>query len=219
MTVTATGVPPATQNILGLVSETGQFHFISDDGAQYFGTLTISGRNATSKFVGVPSPGATFVDGSVSGTGTLNGTIQERATLTATAVFTTANNAVSNVSMTVQYDRSYEVNSSLAAVDGNYTAKGSPPGTDTITISNGQFSYADNTGCLANGTVSIIDARYNLYNVEFTFANCSTPGQNGLQLQGLLTIYATSNPNLLVFAVHGTVQGTPVAASFGYERT
>lgn len=214
-TVTADGV---TQNILGFVSEGRDFHLIREDGAQFYGTLTISGNRGTSSYTGIAPPGGAFSDGSTHGTGSLTATIQSRARLDITGTFTTQNNAMSNVTMTVQYDSGYDADSALATVAGNYTNP-TTPGSDTFSIANdGVVTYSDSSGCMATGTVTLIDAQYDLYNVEFTFANCAAP-VNGLQLRGLLAIDSTASPNLLVLAMHGTSQGTPVAVLSAYERT
>ena len=66
--------------------------------------------------------------------------------------------------------------------------------------------------------MTLIDAQRNLYNVEFTFANCSVPAQNGSQVQGLLAIDLTENQDLLIMAVHRTMQGVPIAFLFAYQR-
>jgi hypothetical protein len=87
-TVTVAGTPD--QDIFGLVSETKQFQFFQADGVEYFGTLTMSGTRVTSNFTGVPEAGQTFADGSIQGTGTLTGTVQDRSMITFTATFTTA---------------------------------------------------------------------------------------------------------------------------------
>ncbi|MGH8264341.1 MAG: hypothetical protein ACRET4_12735 [Steroidobacteraceae bacterium] len=215
-TTTADG---ATQDIYGFVAESRLFHFIRADGAQFYGTLTITGNDGTASFTGLAPPGTTFADGSTRGTGTLTATIQTRSQLNITGSFTTANNTTSNLTMMVQYDAGYEPDSALASVGGNYAAMGAPPGTDSFSISNtGVVTYSDNTGCMANGTVTLIDSQWNLYNVEFTFSNCPVPAQNGLQVQGLLTIDLTQDPDLLILAVHGTVQGVPIAFLFAYQR-
>lgn len=214
-TVTADGV---TQDILGFVSETRLFHFIREDGAQFYGTFAITGNTGTGSFTGLAPPNTTFADGSTRGSGTLTATIQSRAVLNITGSFTTLNNTTSNLTMQVQYDSGYDPDSALATVGGNYTAFGAP-GSDTFSISNtGVVTYSDTTGCMANGTVSLIDAQWNLYNVEFTFSGCQVAAQNGLQVQGLLTIDVTEDPDLLIMAVHGTTQGVPIAFLFAYQR-
>jgi hypothetical protein len=215
-------VAGATQDIFGLISETRQFQFFQADGVQYFGTLSVTGTKVTASFTGVPSAGTTFTDGSVQGTGTLTGTVQDRTTITFTAAFTTANNTMTNASVTIQYDHSYDADSALATVAGNYTATVNP-GADALSISAaGVLFYQEpTTGCTANGTVTLIDAAYDLYNVEFTFATCVAPfdAQNGLHLSGLMTIDSTANPILIALAMHGTSGAIPVASLFAYQRT
>ena len=218
--MTVAGVAP--QDIFGLISETRQFHFFQADGVQYFGTLVMSGMSVTASFAGVPAAGRTFADGSVKGTGTLTGTVHERSNITFTTAFTTANNTVTNASVTIQYDRSYDADSALATVSGNFTTALSP-GADMLNISGaGVLFYQEPTSsCLANGTVSLIDSQFDLYSAEFTFASCVAPFdvQNGLHLTGLLTIDSTANPNLMALAMHGTLGGNPVASLFLYQRT
>lgn len=219
-TVTVAGTPD--QDIFGLISETKQFHFIQADGVQYFGTLITSGTNVTSTHTGVPFEGTTFADGSVQGTGTLTGTVQDRSTITVTTTFTTANNTVTNASVTLQYDHSYDPDSALATVAASYT-NAIIPTADTLVIDGaGMLSNLDpTTGCTWNGTVTLIDAAYDLYDVEFTYANCLAPkdGPNGLHLTGLLTIDSTASPNAMVLAMHGTTGGVPLAKLFVYQRT
>jgi hypothetical protein len=218
-----------TDNIFALVTEAGDFQFIQSNGSsslsQYFGKLVVSGTHATASFTGVPFPGTTFADGSIQGSGTLTATVQERSQITFDATFTTANNTVTNASATMTYSKDYETASSLATISGNFTSvvpAGSPPATDVLSINSaGVLMYDDTaaTGCKANGTVSIIDSRYDLYAVEFTFASCTATALNGLQLTGLASIDRTSSPALLLFATHGTLQGAPVGLLLPFQST
>jgi hypothetical protein len=218
-TVTVAGVG---QQLLGLVSETKQFHFIQHDGVQYFGTLSTAGMNVTANFTGVPAPGSTFADGSVQGTGTLTGTVQERSTITFTATFTTANNTVTNASVTLTYDHSYDADSALATVAGNYK-NAVAPNVDVVNVAGDGVLFLQDptTGCVANGTVKVIDAAWDLYSVEFTFASCVPPSDvlNGVQFTGLLTIDSTATPNLMLVALHATKSGIPLALLAVYQRT
>ncbi len=218
--MTVAGTPD--QDIFGLISETKQFHFFQADGVQYFGTLNVSGTRVTSSFTGVPGAGNTFADGSIQGSGTLTGTVQDRSTITFTATFTTANNTVTNASVTLTYDHSYDADSALATVAGNYkSVVATSSETLNIAADGVLFIQDPDTQCAANGTVTLIDAAYDLYNVELTFASCVAPADvlNGLHLTGLLTIDSTSSPNLMILAMHGTVGGIPLSLLAGYQRT
>lgn len=72
------GTLPDGTGVLGLIAETGEFHFLTEDEIQYFGTLSVSQTGVNGSFTGLAPLGFTFDDGSVRGTGTLTGTIQER---------------------------------------------------------------------------------------------------------------------------------------------
>ena len=224
-TITAGG---ATQQLFGLIAEDGRFHFFqADDLVQYFGTLSVTGNQVTASFTGTPYEGTTFADASIKGTGTLSGTIQQRSQITINATFTTANNTVTNASATIRYSADYDVDSSLATISGNFTTAvpvGTPPGSDVLSITSaGVLTYDDTsvTGCMANGTVSIIDGRFDLYAIEFTYANCggTLSVRNGVQFTGLTSIDRVSSPALMVIAVHGTVLGDPVALLLPYQST
>jgi hypothetical protein len=149
----------------------------------------------------------------------LNVTIQQRSQLTATGTFTTANNSTSSFSMTVQFNHAYDADSSLAAVEGTYAVN---PQVDVLNISNnGQFTYAEGN-CNATGTVSIIDAQWNLYTMHFDFPpGCQFAGLNvgGATLDGLLTLDITQSPARLTAYLHGTLQGAPAAVIWVSYKT
>ena len=129
---------------------------------------------------------------------------------------------MTNASVTLTYDHSYDADSALATVAGNY-ATVVPGSSETLNIAaDGVLFLQDpGTSCVANGTVTLIDTAYDLYNVELTFASCVAPADvlNGLHLTGLLTIDSVNVPNQMVLAMHGTVSGTPLALLAGYQRT
>jgi len=77
-------------DIIGLVAETGEFHFISFDNVQYFGSVDVNGASVSGTFTGVTNFGYSFSDGTTSGAGTLSGTVDERDSLTGSTDFTTA---------------------------------------------------------------------------------------------------------------------------------
>jgi hypothetical protein len=214
----------ATQDFFGMIAEDGRFHFFSSpDGVQYFGTLSVTGSQLSAPFTGVPFEGTTFADGSIKGNGTLTGTIQERSQITISASFTTANNTAATATATLQFSPDYNVNSSLATIAGNFTNAVTPL-TDTLTITSaGVLTYDDTnvTGCTAMGTVSIIDARFDLYAVEFTYAGCTgaVSARNGVHFAGLATIKKALSSAALVFEMNGIRQGDPVALLLPFQST
>ena len=208
------------EEVLGLVTESGEFHFITDSFTQYFGTVTTSGNSATGQFTGYTYIGYVFEDGSTRGSGTLTGTLQERATFTATTSFrTSAGNDVSN-SVSLTYDPLYDRDSSLQTIAGNFRdiATGA-----IVSVNQNGEAFAQNpaTGCVLNGSVSIINAQYNAYRVEYTYSNCNGENAvfNGLTLRGLATLDNTSSPELLIVGAQGLSNGVGLSVVEILERT
>ncbi len=198
--------------VRGLVTESGQFHFIRADGSQYVGTVTTSGLSGSGSFDGFAALGTTFQDGSTHGTGTLAGTIYQRSTFTATTQFTTDAGHSYSDTLSMAFNALYNRPSSLATFAGNYTESGS--GTVFSVDANGiLFAQDAASGCVLNGTVSIIDPRYNAYGVSITFASCT--GQylvlNGLQLTGIGTLDNTVSPERAIIGLSGSAGTTKVA--------
>lgn len=206
--------------IFGLVTETGEFHFLQDDGVQYFGTVTTSQNAVTANFTGVTEFGTAFPDGSTSGTGTLTGTVQARVSLSGTSNFRTSlgNTNVSTVPLT--YNAIYDRDSSLATIAGNFTETTTA---DVVSINANGVAFMQDplSGCVINGTVSIIDGRFNAYRVQYTYSSCQ--GQyavlNGATFRGLAALNNTVVPEQLVVGATGTVGTTGVSAIFIFART
>jgi hypothetical protein len=70
--------------VKGIVDESGQFHFIRSDLAQFVGTASTTGNSLSANFEGFSQLGTTFDDGSTHGTGTLSGAVSERSSLALT---------------------------------------------------------------------------------------------------------------------------------------
>jgi len=53
----------------------------------------------------------------------------------------------------------------------------------------GLFSQDSVSGCVLNGTVSVINASYNAYKIQFDYASCTgqAAALNGIQFSGLAT--------------------------------
>jgi hypothetical protein len=202
--------------IVGLVSESGQFHFIQGDGAQLVGRLTTSGDELSANFVGYVPFGEKFDDGSTTGVGSLSGNLDERSLISADINFTTSRGAASQSTIALSYDPIYERDSSLESVAGNYL--------DTernvvINVNNdGElFSQDPRSQCITNGTVSVIDPAFNLYRVEYTFSNCKRHHQevlNGMVAEGLATLDDTQSPEAVIMGVEVTAAGYAFAGVF-----
>ena len=65
-------------SIMGIATENSEVHFISNEGAQYTGTATVSGNSVSGTFNAFAPPNYLFPDGSTHGIVNINGTIEER---------------------------------------------------------------------------------------------------------------------------------------------
>jgi hypothetical protein len=195
-------IPALGVSVIGLVTETGEFHFIQSDDVQYFGTLSASGSSLSGSYVGVTPIGFSFLDGSTTGTGTITGTVSARSSMAVQSTFRTLLNNTSATNFTLAYSPVYERPSALATIAGNYRDTGTGA-TINVTSAGVVFSQDATSGCIINGQVSIIDARYNAYRVEYSFASCRGADAvlNGTTARGLATLDNTVSPERAIIGV------------------
>ncbi len=206
--------------VLGLVDEAGEFHFMRSDDVQYVGTASVSGNSVTASFDGYAPMGTTFADGSTHGTGSVSGTVQARTTLSLTSQFKTDSGNASSGTLDLTFDTLYNSASSLATIAGNYT---NPQNNVAVTVnSDGSiFSQDPSSGCVLNGTVSIINASYNAYRVAFAYASCTGAAAvlNGIQFSGLGTLDNAVTPEQAILGVTAQSGGTSYALVFQLNRS
>jgi hypothetical protein len=95
-------------------------------------------------------------------------------------------------SFSLAYSSLYERPSSLAAISGSWTSYSSGY-YETVTIdSSGNVTRPTVSGCSTSGNISVIDSRYNVYQVNLTVNNCGS--QNGLY-KGLAVLTDTRANN------------------------
>src|SRR5665213_2712223 len=190
--------------ITGIVDEAGDFHFIRSDGTQYVGTAATSGNAISANFAGFTEFADAFADGSTHGTGTLMGTIAQRSSINATTQFLTDDGTSTSGTITLTFNSLYNAGSSLAAISGNYTE---PTSGDVISVTTGgALSWQDAaSGCVGNGMISIINANYNAYQVQFKYGGCTGQAAvlNGVQFSGLATLDNSESPEQALIGVSG----------------
>jgi hypothetical protein len=198
--------------VSGLIDEKGDFHFIRSDLAQFVGTASSTNDSVTASFEGYAQFGQSFDDGSTHGTGTLSGVLAPRSTLKVSYTFTTDLGTASSGTLDLSYNSLYDVDSSLAAIAGNYT---DPSTGDTVSVTaTGAVSSQDpTTSCVLNGQVTLIDTHYNAYQVTYSYASCTGASAvlNGVQFNGLATLNNGQSPIQLVVAVTATSGTTKLA--------
>jgi hypothetical protein len=205
----ATGYWTGTDSVSGLnvtavINAAGQATFIRADGVQFTGVVQVAGSTLAVTVDGYTEFPNTFSDGSVYGIGTLNGTVTSGSSISATLSFTTTDNTAISGTWSLTYQSVSTNASSLAAISGNYT--------DTVTgavlsiTSAGAMTESATNNCVLNGSVSTTDSAYNIYQVAFTYGNCTGTYVvlNGVQFTGLATLNTGLSPAQLILAVAGT---------------
>ncbi len=210
------------QQVVGVVDEAGEFHFIRADNVQYTGTVSTSGTSFSASLEGFAPYGFAFSDNSTHGTGKVSGNIQARASLDGNTQFTTDAGSTSTGTLTLKFDSLYNRASSLTTISGNFS--NSADGTVvTVSADGAVFSQNPSTGCVVNGTVSIINATYDVYRVQLSNSNCQ--GQyaalNGVQFTGLAVLDNTETPEVAIVGVTGSSvsANTKYALVFRLNRT
>lgn len=205
----ATGIWEGTDSVTGTtvtgyVDSAGNAVFIRSDGVQFVGPTQLSGDTFVAAVIGYSSFPATFADGSNYGLGTLNGTVAPGSTLTLTLSFTTNGGTAEGGSWSLTYSTLSSSGSSLATLSANYTDS---TGSSVISISGNGVMTGQNAAnsCVLNGTVTIIDSTYDIYQVALTYENCtgSYAVLNGLQLTGFAVLNPNTAPTQLTIEVAG----------------
>jgi hypothetical protein len=181
--------------IIGLVDETGDGVFIRADHAQFAGQVSTSDNSISVSAQGYAGS-QPFPDGSTHGTWSMNGTIQERESISATTVFTTDNGTETQGSLDLKFDALYNRPSSLATVAGEFAPVNVIP---YYIGSDGSISQHALI-CETNGEISVVDPTYNLYRMQMT-ETCDYGGTTNHS--GLATLDNTVSPERLVFGLQG----------------
>jgi hypothetical protein len=205
--------------LMGVIAEDGRGYFLQEDGVMYWGTVKSSGNKITSTMTGAGIYALPLWDGSSSGTGSLEGTIQARASIAASSDFTTALGARTTATISVSYAVLYDDDSSLASIAGSYADfVGIYSGILNISSSGDLFLQDPDSGCVMNGTFAIINPAFNAYDVQLSYASCTGEfaDLNGVTFSGL-AVYDKDWEELYLFT-HGTVGGAPYAMLYDFYR-
>jgi hypothetical protein len=207
-TASATGIWSGTDSVSGLgvtafINAAGEAIFITD-GVQFDGVAEVSGSTLAVTVTGYTDFPATFGDGSTYGIGTVNGTVTTGSTLTATLDFTTNGNTAISGSWSLTFEALSNNSSSTSAVSGNYTD--SVTGAVlSITSAGAMTEQNSSNSCVLNGSISTADSTHDIYEVAYTFEDCTGTYStlNGVQLTGLASLNTTVSPAQLTMAVAG----------------
>lgn len=161
-------------------------------GVVYDGSYTLSGNNLSGNLT------VYRISGSVIGTATISGTVTEKSSISAS--FSTSVGSKGTISLS--FNSLYNRDSSLSLIAGFWDS--TIGAALTIVIENdGTFFGQDSDGCVLSGEISILDAEYNLYDVNLSVASCgvsngSYDGFATLLTDNILEV-VVSNKHYLVF--------------------
>ena len=210
--------------IIALITETGRFHLLDEFGFQGSGVLSVSSANEISAdFQTVPPIGAQFADSSPFADCSIGGSIVERSALDGTVGCTTSGGSESSVTVNLSYQAIYELDSSLAMITGTWTDS-SDPGTDVVNVdATGLITGQDGgaSGCVYSGQVTLIDPKFNVYEIEWTYSSCNGDSElDGATFSGLGAIDNSVSPTEFVLAATGESGfGNPVSLVLFFEQT
>jgi len=216
---------------VALVNESGDFTFIASDGEQWPGTLAITdpsdssltpyGASFTGSMQGLTAGG--YPNYGVANPPFVNcvftsGTIVPRQSINGTAACISPAQTY-NIEVSWTFSALYSVPSALATISGTYddTATGT---VFTINSNGTVFAQDATTGCVINGTVSIISPSYGVYGIQVSYANCtgSSAQLNNVTLAGMVALDSTKSPEQLLAGVW--TSGLPVlSVTYALVRT
>ena len=155
----SSNVVPFDAQIIGLVSDDQEVRFISDDGVQTFGPVSVSGSDVSGNLTSIAPSGYSFVDGSQIGVIIINGTIAEKQSL-----FGEYSGTGDQGTLSLQYNSLYERDSSLSLLEGTWNMDYLDSQYIDLTLnvqSDGTFTGNDNSGATYEGNITIINPEYN----------------------------------------------------------
>jgi len=221
----AVGVWSGTDSVTGraitaLVDSAGNAQFMRADGVLFSGSVQVSVNTLVATVNGYSEFPAAFSDQSTHGIGTVNGTVVSGDSIAATLAFTTDGGTQMTGNWTLSFEALSNDSSGVTQVSGNYT--------DTVTGSvlsintNGAMTSQNPTnGCVLNGTISTADSTHNIYQVAFSYGNCTGTYAvlNGVQLSGLATLNSHVSPAQLTMAASGASAGAYYAVVSGLNAS
>jgi len=166
-----------TEEYIAMVDENGRFRFVSVDSAvQMSGNFAIAGDTLTGDGTAFADAGVVWLDSTSATPVTIEGTISSRSEMSGT--WTTVAGELGTFEFF--YDPTfYERASPLNLLAGSWIAYDenlNPQVTFTI-AADGSFVGQNTLGCNSMGQFTVIDADFNLYEVQSTITDCALAGE------------------------------------------
>ena len=205
------------------VAETGELKTISTTGTSGIanppafgsGAVLVTGDQLSGAF------DSRLLSAAASDKCTFTGTASERVSLTVNLECVDGSGAKRSASLILGYDSDYDGGSALSTLAGNYVF---PPGpaTNFLNINaNGVVfgTYDNGPSCTVNGLVKLVDARWNLYRLEWQLSLCTKIAQfEGATLTGFAIAHPRgTKPGSFIALLTGMVAGRLEAVSVLYQ--
>ena len=190
-----------TEEFIALTTDDGRMRLISvDSDVQFHGPVAVTGNTLGGTVRAFADAGVNWLDGNhVVDTG-IAATVAQRDSLAGSW----QNSSGEAGSFEFFYDALHEKDSDTALLDGVWTAYddfGNPVLTFTIDA-NGGFTGQNLLGCTSIGQLSVVDAAFNVYEIQSEISNCPLAGSySGL---AFLADLAGLNDALLLSIDDGT---------------
>ena len=181
---------------IGLITEAGEVRFITDDGEQTLGNVTVDGSTFNASLTSYAPMGSVFTqNNSTILSGTASGTVKEKSSLSGSANYS---GSVTST-FTFTYDSIYERDSSLSVIAGVYSDSDGSGYTETYSIDSlGNISGSDSDGCQFSGRIQILNSNFNVYRINLTVTNCGEANDTYSGLATLLDENGSTNDTLAV---------------------
>lgn len=201
--------PFSGKPMLGIIAENRQTVFMLHDSSQYFGAAGIK-DDRLSAMLAVGN--ATGLQGGVQ----IQGTVKSGNSITGKATLSPKTGTPKTGDISLVFDTLYTRSSSLAKIAGNY--KNAAGGAIiNINATGVLFSQEEASGCVMNGSVAVIDSRFNAYTTRLSFSGCKAEkaALNGTNAVGVMFLDDTATPAKLTIGVQNPKPGYALTISAG----
>jgi hypothetical protein len=199
--------PFSGKPLVGVIAENRQAVFMLQDGSQYFGAAGIKDERLSAMLaVG----NATGLQGGVQ----IQATIKNGNSINGKVTLAPKTGTPKTGDISLAFDTLYTRGSSLAKVAGNYknAANGA---VININATGVLFSQEEASGCVINGSVAVIDSRFNAYATRLSFSGCKgdKSALNGTNAGGVLFLDDTASPVKLTLGLQNPKPGYALTVS------
>jgi hypothetical protein len=176
--------------LMALVRPNGKAQLILPNGFQYQGTVEGGADGGIvcdldrRTFRAALPPGTAFPDGATGGEGKVKGSIYVDTWLDMSLDIKTSAGTIVPVTASLSYDPVHRLDASLDTIAGAYLE-----GELSVSLdpAGRLFGQDAGTGCVVNGTLRVIEGKFNMYEVELKQESCTADlaAVNGLTGEGL----------------------------------